>query len=489
MRARTAILTAVAAAGLAHVTSGVTPPSGGGGTAPAFGAAGGSSATPAVPAGPSNLEAGYTTVAPGAHLFHVLARSQRPGAPLVVYVAGGPGASSMTPVFVGNGPWRLRAPFRPGRAEVSRNPWSWTRLANVVYLDQPRHTGFSTGRARYLTSVRAAGRDFSTWLRAFRRDHPQLARRKLILAGESFAGTYISEFTRRILDGDAGRGLRLAGLFLEAPSLGDTQAAPARAQPDYLCARRLVSPANCTAGTAGGIRTLLHACATTIPGATAGTATLRQVEHARSMACRRYRAQVTTRPSRTRTRPFPDTRRFPPELRATPVPEPLDMRLFPRSGEVRRHVGFSPNPYDTRRPCRPSGGFPPWCYRDGKLTRLLNAPATKAWIGGGIRPARRWRFADFRVSVTLSFKSRPPSNRNYARALRRGVPVLLAFGAHDWDINPFAARHLVAAIAADAGPSARRLTHVELPGAGHMLGLDRPRSTYRLMARFLDGAR
>jgi hypothetical protein len=454
-------------------------------------AAGASAGAPALPSGPSKLESGYTTVAPGARLFHVLARSQHPGAPLVVYVAGGPGASSMTPIFVGNGPWRLHAPFQPGRAKVTGNRWSWTRLANVVYLDQPRHTGFSTGRAPYLTSVRAAGRDFSAWLRAFRRDHPRLVGRRLILAGESFAGTYISEFARRVMDGDAGRGVRLGGLFLEAPSLGDTEVAPARTQPGYLCARRLVSRASCTLGTPGGIRTLLHDCAATLPGAAARTATLRQVKNARSTACRRYRDQVTTRPSRTRTRPFPDTRRFPPELRGTPIPEPLDMLLFPKRGEVRRHLGYSPNPYDTRRPCRPSGGFPPWCYDTTKLTRLLNAPVTKRWMGGEIPPERRWRFADFRVSVALSFKSRLPSNRNYSRALKHGVPVLLAFGAHDWDINPLAARHLVHTIRRQAGRAAarRRLTHVELPGAGHMLGLDRPRTTYRLMARFLDGAR
>jgi hypothetical protein len=436
---------------------------------------------------PSQLEPGWTPVAPGARLFHVLARSSRPGAPLVVYVAGGPGASSMTPVFVGNGPWRLHEPFQPGRPRVTRNDWSWTRLTNVVYLDQPRHTGFSTGPAPYLTSVRAAGRDFATWLRAFRRDHPQLARRKLILAGESFAGTYISEFARRVLDGDAGGGIRLAGLFLEAPSLGDTEVAPAHTQPDYLCARHLVSRASCITGTPGGIRTLLQECAATVPAA---RPTLRQVGQTRSTACRRYRAQVTTHPSRTRTRPFPDTPQFPPELRGTPVPEPLDMLLFPAGGQIRNHLGFSPNPYDTRRPCRPSGGFPPWCYRDAKLERFLNAPATRAWIGGDIPPARRWRFADFRVSVTLSFQSRVPSNRNYARALKHGVPVLLAFGAHDWDINPLAARHLVDAIRRQAGrDAARRLTHLELPHAGHMLGLDRPRTTYRLMARLLDAAR
>jgi len=443
---------------------------------------------PALPDRSSGLESGYTEVAPGAHLFHVLARSQRPGAPLVVYVAGGPGASSMTPIFVGNGPWRLRAPFQPGRAEVTRNPWSWTRLANVVYVDQPRHTGFSRGSAPYLTSVHAAGRDFAAWLRAFRADHPQLARRRLLLAGESFAGTYLSEFARRVLDGDAGRGLRLGGLFLEAPSLGDTEQAPARTQPDFLCRRRLVSAASCVAGAPGGIRTLLQACAVTT-GATSSTVTLRQIKRARGAACAAYRREVTTQPGRTRTRPFPDSPLLPAELRGTPIPEPLDTRLFPRGGLVRRHLGFSPNPYDVRLPCRPSGGFPPWCYDDAKLTALLNAPATRSWIGGGIPPERRWRFADFRVSVALTFKSRLPANGNYARALRAGVPVLLAFGAADWDINPLAARHLVRDIARRAGAASRRLTHVELPGAGHMLGLDRPRTTYRLMARFLARAR
>jgi carboxypeptidase C (cathepsin A) len=70
-------------------------------------------------------------VAPGVRFYDVLARSSRPDAPLMLYLAGGPGASSLAPLFVGNGPWQLEAPFGHGRPRIRANPWSFTRVANV----------------------------------------------------------------------------------------------------------------------------------------------------------------------------------------------------------------------------------------------------------------------------------------------------------------------------------------------------------------------
>jgi len=412
-------------------------------------------------------------VHPGVRFYDVLARADRPGAPLMLYLAGGPGASSLAPVFVGNGPWRLEDPFGTGRPQVTDNPWSFTRLVNVVYLDQPRHTGFSTGRAPYVTSVRAAGADVMAWLRAFDRRHPDLADRPLLLAGESFAGAYVADLTRRMLAGQGGRH-RFAGVFLEAPSLGRTDAAPARTEVDAACAMGLVSADGCAT-----LRAWLEHC---------GARSIAAVARASARGCRRLHGQLALQPMRVGELRFGHGRRVPRALRGQRIPQPLDGLQFPAGGLIRNHLGVSPNPYDVALPCRPSGGFPPWCYDDRKLTALLDDPATRARLGGRIPPRRPWRFADFRVSVALSFRDRPQSNVPYAAALRAGVPVTILFGARDWVVNPVTGRWLTDRIAAAAGPDAARRLTVALLDAGHLVGHDQPEQTYRLLEKSVSSS-
>jgi alpha-beta hydrolase superfamily lysophospholipase len=425
----------------------------------------------AIPAGAQAADVRGETlqVRPGVRFYDVLARSPEPGAPLMLYLAGGPGASSLAPLLVGNGPWSLVDPFGRGRPVVRDNPWSFTRLANVVYLDQPRHTGFSTGRAPYVTSVAAAGADVVAWLRAFDRRHRDLAVRPLILAGESFAGAYVADLTRRMLAGE-GRRHRLAGVFLEAPSLGRTDAAPAATEVDAACAMGLVD--------AGGCAELRAALARCGGGSIAAVAA----------SCPAVHAQLALQPTRVGELRFGHGRRVPPPLRGQRIPQPLDGLQFPAGGLIRRHLGYSPNPYDVALPCRPSGGFPPWCYDTRKLTALLDAPAMRRRLGGGIPAALPWRFADFRVSVALSFRDRPQPNAPYAAALRAGVPVTIVFGGRDWVVNAVTGRWLTDRIARAAGPDAAARLTVALLDAGHLVGLDQPEQTYRLLEKSVSSS-
>jgi hypothetical protein len=321
-----------------------------------------------------------------------------------------------------------------------------------------------------VTTVAAAGADVMAWLRAFDRRHPDLAARPLLLAGESFAGAYVSQLTRRVLAGEAGRH-RLAGVFLEAPSLGRTDAAPAATELDAACAMSLLDAAGCARQ-----RTRLQRC---------GAGSIAAAARSSSAACRAYHAELALQPTRVGELRFGHGPRVPPPLRGQRIPEPLDGLQFPAGRLVRDHLGFSPNPYDVALPCRRSGGFPPWCYDDRKLTALLDAPATRAWLGGGAPAHRPWRFADFRVSVALSFADRPQPNAPYAAALRAGVPVTIAFGARDWVVNPVTGRWLTDRIARAAGPAAAARLHVALLDAGHLVGFDQPEPTYRLLERLL----
>ncbi|KAI1109168.1 carboxypeptidase S1 [Nemania sp. NC0429] len=59
-------------------------------------------------------------------------------APLIIWINGGPGASSMFGLFAENGPCFINSDLEP-----KPRPSSWNQFYNVLYVDQPVQTGFS----------------------------------------------------------------------------------------------------------------------------------------------------------------------------------------------------------------------------------------------------------------------------------------------------------------------------------------------------------
>src|SRR5271156_6604985 len=88
-----------------------------------------------------NTYAGYVDVAPNKHIFFLFfeARTENAStAPLTVWLNGGPGCSSMYGAFAENGPC-----FIDYYGNVTNNPYSWTNVSNMLYIDQPAQVGFS----------------------------------------------------------------------------------------------------------------------------------------------------------------------------------------------------------------------------------------------------------------------------------------------------------------------------------------------------------
>ncbi|GMF34034.1 unnamed protein product [Phytophthora lilii] len=59
-------------------------------------------------------------------------------APLVIWLTGGPGGSSLLALFNENGPCRIQSDLT-----TKVHPYSWTYEANMIWLDQPTSVGFS----------------------------------------------------------------------------------------------------------------------------------------------------------------------------------------------------------------------------------------------------------------------------------------------------------------------------------------------------------
>ena len=128
--------------------------------------------------------------------------------PLMFWLNGGPGCSSMDGALVEAGPLRIDS---AGNAYL--NEASWADRADIVFVDQPAGTGFSAlksgikGGAQLPldSNLDDVSWHFCQWLVSYYREFPMDIERPLILAGESYAGQYIPYIARTILRNNNGQ--------------------------------------------------------------------------------------------------------------------------------------------------------------------------------------------------------------------------------------------------------------------------------------------
>ncbi|KAF2816400.1 alpha/beta-hydrolase [Mytilinidion resinicola] len=117
--------------------------------------------------------------------------------PLILWMTGGPGGSSLLAAFTEWGPCLLTA----DSSSTYYNNHSWVNNANVVFLDQPAGAGFSntTSEAALVGGLAPGSVDFNTFLNLFFTEvFPQYASNDFHIAGESYAGHYIPYYVTYI---------------------------------------------------------------------------------------------------------------------------------------------------------------------------------------------------------------------------------------------------------------------------------------------------
>ncbi|KAI1871595.1 uncharacterized protein JN550_004589 [Neoarthrinium moseri] len=122
-------------------------------------------------------------------------------APLIIWLNGGPGASSLLGAFHEIGPCTVT---KDGNDTV-RNDRSWTNFANMLFIDQPIGVGFSEpfpqNTSVWPSNLIESGIDFDKFLDIFLDElFPALKKGPVHFAGESYGGQYLpvyASITRR----------------------------------------------------------------------------------------------------------------------------------------------------------------------------------------------------------------------------------------------------------------------------------------------------
>lgn len=150
--------------------------------------------------------------------YFVEAQIDPPSKPLVLWLNGGPGCSSL-----GVGAFSENGPFRPNGEFLLRNEYSWNTEANMLYLETPVGVGFSyaTDGSTYETvNDQITARDNLVFLHRWFAKFPQYRQRDLFITGESYAGHYIPQLAKLMLQSNKKeRQFNLKGIALGNPVL------------------------------------------------------------------------------------------------------------------------------------------------------------------------------------------------------------------------------------------------------------------------------
>ncbi|KAK6031797.1 serine carboxypeptidase, partial [Ostertagia ostertagi] len=142
---------------------------------------------------------GYLEASTSDQFHYWLTESQRnPSAdPLILWLNGGPGCSSLGGLFEELGPFRVK----DYGATVYLNEYSWNLFANVLFLESPSGVGwsFNTNGKLNTTDDEVSQHNYQTLI-DFLRKFPEYHGRDTFITGESYAGVYIPTLAVKILE-------------------------------------------------------------------------------------------------------------------------------------------------------------------------------------------------------------------------------------------------------------------------------------------------
>ncbi|CAI5712318.1 unnamed protein product [Hyaloperonospora brassicae] len=151
----------------------------------------------------SRLFSGYLPLANGGQAFYFLAESQSATPrtdPVLLWLNGGPGSSSLAGCFSENGPLLINEDGRTLRV----NAFAWNQRANLLCVESPVGVGFSYNASGvYEADDLSQAQDLYDALQQFFAKFPWLRANDLVVSGESYGGVYVPTTALAILKGNA----------------------------------------------------------------------------------------------------------------------------------------------------------------------------------------------------------------------------------------------------------------------------------------------
>lgn len=395
------------------------------------------------------------------HYFYwfVESRSNPRKDPLVLWLTGGPGCSSMMALLAENGPCHVKPDL-----STEINAYSWNREANVIWLDQPTGVGFSYGPAvDYDSGELDVGENIYWFLQEFLKLHPDLADREFFVTGESYGGHYVPAASSYILKANTRRHLLpgTAHINLAGIAIGNGLTDPSI---QYLHSVDMVdNPYNVTLLSDEQINDMREA---------------QPICHDLIAECERDRALCE------------DALEF--------CLSNLELPYF-QSGR---------NPYDIRQPCEQDDVMN--CFDFEHIGEFLNSPKVLAALNVDTEHSKPWRECDSTVGAGFALDEMLSFADDVKFTLEAGVRVLIYAGDADlmcnwkgnqawvldldWSgkkgFNDAANRQFKAGDVADAGRvrSFENLAFIRVFNSGHMVPMDQPSVSFAMINSFFHNS-
>ncbi|KAF8047511.1 hypothetical protein N665_2990s0004 [Sinapis alba] len=158
---------------------------------------------------PFVLETGYIGIgeAEEVQLFYYFIKSERNPEedPLLLWLSGGPGCSSLSAFLLENGPLTIKLDgYNGGIPSLVSTTYSWTKIANVIYLDQPVGSGFSFSKTPCvdIPSDTGEAKRVHEFLQKWLGRHPDFVYNHFSVSGNSYSGKVVPAIVQEISKGN-----------------------------------------------------------------------------------------------------------------------------------------------------------------------------------------------------------------------------------------------------------------------------------------------